>query len=97
MVKTTTSTSSMSPAVLCVVDHRVALSGTWTAYGLEAARVLAPRSAAIQGTAVSSAMRERSAAPDQVAATPNATALLPISDVVVFDGLAGIRSWSPPV
>lgn len=26
-----------------------------------------------------------------------ATALLPISDVVVFDGAAGIRSWSPPV
>ena len=26
-----------------------------------------------------------------------ATALLPISDVVVFDGFAGIRSWSPPV
>jgi len=25
------------------------------------------------------------------------SALLPISDVVVFDGLAGIRSWSPPV
>lgn len=26
-----------------------------------------------------------------------ANVLLPISDVVVFDGLAGIRSWSPPV
>jgi len=25
------------------------------------------------------------------------SALLPISDVVVFDGVAGIRSWSPPV
>jgi hypothetical protein len=25
------------------------------------------------------------------------SALLPISDVVVFDGLAGSRSWSPPV
>lgn len=23
--------------------------------------------------------------------------LLPISDVVVFDGRAGIRTWSPPV
>ena len=29
--------------------------------------------------------------------TSKANALLPISDVVVFDGLAGIRSWSPPV
>jgi hypothetical protein len=26
-----------------------------------------------------------------------ATVSLPISDVVVFNGLAGIRSWSPPV
>jgi hypothetical protein len=30
-------------------------------------------------------------------AARKANALLPISDVVVFDGLAGIRSWSPPV
>jgi hypothetical protein len=29
-------------------------------------------------------------------ATHEATTLLPISDVV-FDGAAGIRSWSPPV
>jgi hypothetical protein len=29
--------------------------------------------------------------------TSKANALLPISDAVVFDGLAGIRSWSPPV
>jgi hypothetical protein len=29
--------------------------------------------------------------------TSKANALLPISDFVVFDGLAGIRSWSPPV
>jgi hypothetical protein len=43
-------------------------------------------------------MRERSVAPVQVAASPKATALLPISGVVVFNGLAGIRStWSPPV
>jgi hypothetical protein len=26
-----------------------------------------------------------------------ASALLPIIDVVVFDGAAGIRSWDPPV
>ena len=29
--------------------------------------------------------------------TASPTNLLPISDVVVFDGLAGIRAWSPPV
>ena len=29
--------------------------------------------------------------------TASPTYLLPISDVVVFDGLAGIRAWSPPV
>ena len=31
------------------------------------------------------------------ATTRKANVLLPSSDVVVFDGLAGIRSWSPPV
>jgi hypothetical protein len=45
-----------------------------------------------QGTGVSVAMRNRTVAP-----IAKATALLPISDVVVFDGVAGIRSWSPPV
>jgi hypothetical protein len=45
-----------------------------------------------QGTGVSVAARMRTVAP-----TTQATALLPISDVVVFDGLAGSRSWSPPV
>jgi hypothetical protein len=30
-------------------------------------------------------------------AARKANALLPISDAVVFDGLVGIRSWSPPV
>lgn len=45
-----------------------------------------------QGTTVSVAVRNRTVAP-----IAQATALLPISDVVVFDGLAGSRSWSPPV
>lgn len=45
-----------------------------------------------QGTGVSVATRNRTVAP-----IAQATALLPISDVVVFDALAGIRSWSPPV
>jgi hypothetical protein len=94
-----------SPADLCVARHRVAPSATVsssTAYGLEAARVLAPVSAAIQGTSVSTAMRQTTPVTDQIAQS-KATALLPISDVAVvngFGGLAGIRTshnWSPPV
>lgn len=47
----------------------------------------APVYVAVKGTTVST-----------IATTSSkANALLPISDVVVFDGLAGIRSWSPPV
>ena len=47
----------------------------------------APVYVAIKGTTVSA-----------IATTARkANALLPISDVVVFDGLVGIRSWSPPV
>jgi hypothetical protein len=79
-------TSFASPSALCVARHRMAPTAMWTAYGLEAARVTAPASAAIQGTSVSIATK--------------ATALLPISDVAVvngFGGLAGIRNWSPPV
>jgi hypothetical protein len=88
-VEINTMTTFASPASLCVVRHRMAPSAMWTAYGLETTRVLAPASAAIQGTTVSIAMK--------------ATALLPISDVAVvngFGGLAGIRTshnWSPPV
>jgi hypothetical protein len=47
----------------------------------------APGYVAIKGTTVSA-----------IAPTARkANVLLPISDVVVFDGFAGIRSWSPPV
>ena len=46
----------------------------------------APVYVAIKGTTVSA-----------VATARKASNLLPISDAVVFDGLAGIRSWSPPV
>ena len=93
---TTMTYASSAP---CVVDHRVALPTSWTAYGLEATRVLAPAAATVQGTGVSIAMRDRTQATVQ-AATRKATALLPISDVVDtngFVGLAGSRSWSPPV
>lgn len=95
-------TSFASPSALCVVRHRMAPSTTWTAYGLEATRVLAPASAAIQGTSVSSAMRATTPVVTRTA-QPKAIALLPNSDVAVVDGfggLAGIRTshnWSPPV
>ena len=83
-------TSTTCPFALPVVTHGAALAGTWTAYGVEGVRVTAPVSAAVQGTSVSISMRDRAAA-DKTAV------LLPISDVVVFNGLAGIRTWSPPV
>ena len=54
--------------------------------------VAGPRTAYAKGTGLSTAMREKT-----VITQARTSALLPISDVVVFDGLAGIRSWSPPV
>jgi hypothetical protein len=98
-------TTYASPAALTVARHRMAPTAQSTAYGLEAARVLAPVSAAFQGTSVSIAGCERTRAMGQVSqiAATKATALLPISDVAVvngFGGLAGIRTshnWSPPV
>jgi hypothetical protein len=48
----------------------------------------APHGVALQGTGLSAAAS---------ATAYKATALLPISDVVVFDGFAGCRFWSPPV
>ena len=100
-------TSFASPSALCVARHRMAptTSSNQAAYGLEATRVTAPASAAIQGTSVSIAtlsMRETTPVTAPIAQT-KATALLPISDVAVvngFGGLAGIRTshnWSPPV
>ena len=62
------------------------LMRTSTPSGFRAAHA-APVYVATKGTTVSA-----------IATTSSkANALLPISDVVVFDGLAGIRSWSPPV
>jgi hypothetical protein len=59
-------------------------------------RVVAPVRTTVQGTTASIAMRTRTTAASTQAA--QAIALLPISDVVVFDkDIAGIRSWSPPV
>ena len=97
-------TSFVSPSAPCVARHRMAPTTGWTAYGLEAARVTAPLSAAIQGTSVSIAtLPMRETTPITPTARTKATALLPISDVAVvngFGGLAGIRTshnWSPPV
>lgn len=51
-----------------------------------------------RASGLSVANRDRTAAVHTTkAAAQSAISLLPISDVVVFDGLAGIRSWSPPV
>jgi len=55
--------------------------------------VAGPWKAYTQGTGLSVAMRDRAAVP---AISTRTTALLPISDVAV-NGVAGIRSWSPPV
>jgi hypothetical protein len=62
------------------------LMRTSKTHGLGAVHA-APVSVAVKGTTVSAI----------ATSTSQANALLPISDVVVFDGLAGIRSWSPPV
>lgn len=77
--------------------HGMVATGTRTASGrglgmTGGARVTAPVPAEVQGTTVSIATREKTV----VFLTATATALLPISDVVV-DGVAGSRSWSPPV
>ena len=92
------SSFACSPAVLSGAVFGAHLStrtsGTWAAsdlgLGTTGGLLVAPVMAD-QGTRVSSAMRNRTAAPTKV------TALLPISDVVVYDGFAGIRTWSPPV
>ena len=55
--------------------------------------VAGPWKSFTQGTGLSIAMRDRTAVP---AISTSTTALLPASDVAV-NGVAGIRSWSPPV
>jgi hypothetical protein len=64
----------------------VELMRTSTPSGFRAAHA-APVYVTVKGTTVSAI----------ATSTSKANALLPISDLVVFDGLAGIRSWSPPV
>jgi hypothetical protein len=69
-----------------VICHLAQTELMRTSSGLRTALTV-PGYVAVQGTGVSAV------AP--IAA--QATALLPISDVVVFDGAAGIRTWDPPV
>ncbi len=67
---------------------QIALMRTSETTGLGAVRATAPHGVALQGTGLSAAASTTAY---------KATALLPISDVVVFDGFAGCRFWSPPV
>jgi hypothetical protein len=73
--------STASPFALPVVTYGAALTGSWTADDL--------------GRDLTVAHRNRTSIAPMVAV--KGSALLPISDVVVFDGVAGFRSWSPPV
>jgi hypothetical protein len=82
-------TLTTCPSGLPVVTHDSA-TGTWLPTGAPVTRVTAPLAAAVDGTGMPISMRYRTA-------TAKTNAQLPISDVVVFDGFAGIRSWSPPV
>jgi hypothetical protein len=89
---------NIKPTYVCSPSALFAVTGTAYGHGRTSGVInLAPISLTTQGTGVSiAAMRDKAAAQ----ATARTTALLPISDVVDtfgFVGLAGIRSWSPPV
>ena len=89
---------NIKPTYVCSPSALFAVTGTAYGHGRTSGVIsLAPISLTTQGTGVSTAaMRDKAAAQ----ATARTTALLPISDVVDtfgFVGLAGIRSWSPPV
>jgi hypothetical protein len=66
---------------------QIALMRTSETTGLGAIATT-PHGAALQGTSLSAAAS---------ITAYKANALLPISDVVVSDGFAGCRFWSPPV
>jgi hypothetical protein len=78
--------STMCPHAAAYSAVRVAATGTWTGQAASVAF-----GTELQGTGVSAAARSR------FDVAPTATAQLPISDVVMTDGNAGIRAWSPPV
>lgn len=95
-IKTSNACSPFALSGALVGTRSAAAPSTWTAFGHEGgARVLAPVVPPAQGTTLPIAMRDRTDVTTQAAA--KATALLPISVVVDFDGYAGIRTWSPPV
>jgi hypothetical protein len=66
---------------------RVQATGMW----MSRATVVAPAVAEFQGTRMSAVARTR------FAVAPKAIVQLPYSGVVLTDGNAGIRAWSPPV
>jgi hypothetical protein len=78
--------SFTSPHAAAYSAARVAATGTWTGR----AAVKAPVVGAFQGTTVSAARTRFGIAPTTVAQ-------LPFSVLVMTDGNAGIRAWSPPV
>ncbi len=98
-IKTSNACSPFALSGAPVGTRSAAAPSTWTAFGHEGgARVLAPVVPPAQGTTLSVAMRDRiDVRTTHLAAAAKATALLPISVVVDFDGDAGIRTWSPPV
>jgi hypothetical protein len=84
-VETNSTTSMTCTARLRAVASTEVMRTPATSGGLGSAHAT-PVYVAIKGTTVSA-----------IAAARKASNLLPISDVVVFDGLAGIRTWDPPV
>jgi hypothetical protein len=78
--------SSTCPHAAAYSAARVAVTGTWTGR----AAVTAPVAGAFKGTTVS-AVRTR------LGIAPTTVAQLPFSVLVMTDGNAGIRAWSPPV
>ncbi|MBA2769711.1 MAG: hypothetical protein H0U35_11400 [Sporichthyaceae bacterium] len=90
-------TSKTCLPLRAVVSQGAGPAGIWTVAGLRdgVARVIAPRKFGYEGTSLSGANRDRTSARSSQAAT-SAISLLQTSNVV-FNGFAGIRSWSPPV
>lgn len=79
--------TSLAPIQGSGLTAQIAFMRTSETTGLGAVKT-APHGGALQGTRMSAAASTTAY---------KATALLPISDVVVFDGFAGCRFWSPPV
>lgn len=91
-------TSKTCLQLRAVVAQGAVDAGIWTFASLrdEMARVITPRAVGYEATSLSGASRDRTSVRSQIAPT-SAISLLPTSNDVVFNGFAGIRSWSPPV